>query len=305
MPFSDVGSLNKRFGAAGRIAIRAGNGGLPVVAMAGPHGACEVSLYGGHVLSYRPLGQSPVLFTSSKAVYEIGRPIRGGIPVCWPWFGPHPKDKNKPAHGFARLMPWTLLAAEYNSHLTEIRLALVDSEQTRALWPHSFHLTLRIVLDTTLRIELISRSRDKEPVVISEALHTYLQVRDVTKVEVLGLEKTSYYDSLTGKEVTPHKAAPIRITGETDRVYHDAGDETAVDDAGLGRRIVLAKRGSHSTVVWNPWIEKSKRLGDFDPAEYPQMICVETANARQDAFTLPPGEDRVMELIIRSELKTP
>jgi len=163
MSFPDLAMLNKRFGATGRIAFRAGAGGFPVAVLVGPQGSCEVSLYGGHVLCYRPQGQAPVLFMSRRAVFEMGKPIRGGIPVCWPWFGAHPQDKAQPLHGFARLMPWNLLSAEYSAQMTDIKLGLCDNDATRARWPHAFDLTLRIILDATLRVELTTRNRDKVP----------------------------------------------------------------------------------------------------------------------------------------------
>ena len=303
MSFPDVTQLNKRFGAASRIVFRAGVGGMPVAALAGPHGSCEVSLYGAQVLGYKPLGHASVLFVSRKAIYESGRPIRGGIPVCWPWFGAHPHEKGKPAHGFARLQTWSLLTAEYSAQVTEIKLGLCDNESTRAFWPHPFDLTLRIILDTTLRVELTTRNRDKTPLTISEALHTYLLVRDVARVSVIGLDGVRYYDELTGQEHATQKGA-VSIHGETDRIYHDTNSECSVDDPGLGRQIVVAKRNSHSTVVWNPWIEKSKRMADFGADEYPRMLCVETANARQATLTLPPGEMHTMALSLRAELKT-
>ena len=303
MTFPDVTQLNKRFGAAGRIAFRAGVGGLPIVALAGPHGACEVTLYGAQVLAYKPLGHAPVLFVSRKAVYEPGKPIRGGIPVCWPWFGAHPHEKGKPAHGFARLQVWSLLTAEYSAQMTDIKLGLCDNESTRALWPHAFDLTLRVILDTTLRVELTTRNRDKSPVTISEALHTYLRVRDVAHTRVMGLDGVRFYDALTDQEHAAAKGA-VQFHGEVDRVYHDTNPECSVDDPGLGRQIVLAKRNSHSTVVWNPWIEKSKRLADLGDDEYTQLLCVETANARQATLTLPPGETHTMALSLRADLKT-
>lgn len=303
MSFPDVTQLNKRFGAAGRIAFRAGTHGLPIVALAGPHGACEVSLYGGQVLSYKPLGHTPVLFMSRKAVYEAGKPIRGGIPVCWPWFGAHPQDKHKPAHGFARLQNWSLMTAEYSAQMTDVKLGLCENDYTRTLWPHPFDLTLRVILDTHLRVELTTRNRDKSPVVISEALHTYLLVRDVAHTTVAGLDGLRYYDDLTHQEHAAQKGA-VHIHGETDRVYHDTNPECCVNDPGLGRQIVVGKRNSHSTVVWNPWIEKAKKMADFGDDEYPQMLCVETANAREATLTLPPGETHTMALSLRVDLQT-
>jgi len=304
MNFPDITALNKRFGSPGRIAFRAGPAGMPMIALAGPHGSCEVSLYGGQVLSYRPIGHAPVLFMSRKAVFEPGKPIRGGIPVCWPWFGAHPSAKNKPAHGFARLMPWTLLTVEYTSQLTDIKLGLCDSDATRVFWPHAFDLSLRVVLDTTLRVELTTRNRDKESVIITEALHTYLAVRDIHHTTVVGLDGQRFFDALTRQDHPAQKGA-IHFHNETDRVYHDAKPECSVSDPGIGRQIVIAKRGSHSTVVWNPWIEKSKKLTDFGDNEYTSMVCVETANAMQAAVSLPPGEEHTIALVLRAELTTP
>ncbi|MEI6211131.1 MAG: D-hexose-6-phosphate mutarotase [bacterium] len=303
MSFPDINQLNKRFGAAGRIAFRAGPGGMPIAALAGPHGACEVSLYGAQVLGYKPLGHAPVLFISRKACYEIGKPIRGGIPICWPWFGTHAQEKSRPAHGFARLQLWTLLTAEYSAQVTDIKLGLCDNEYTRSLWPHPFDLSLRVVLDSNLRLELTTRNRDKSAVTISEALHTYLRVRDVTHINVSGLDGVRYHDALTGQEHAAQHGA-IHIHGETDRIYHDTNPECCVNDVGLGRQIVVAKRNSHATVVWNPGAEKARRMPDFGADEHLQMICVETANVRQTALTLPPGEEHTMALSLRADLKT-
>lgn len=303
MSFPDIIQLNKRFGANGRLAFRAGAGGLPVAALAGPQGSCEVSLYGAQVLGYKPLGHAPVLFVSRKSYFENGKPIRGGIPVCWPWFGSHAQGKNRPPHGFARLQVWTLLTAEYSAQMTDIKLGLCDNEFTRALWPHPFELTLRVILDNALRVELTTRNRGKTAVTIAEALHTYLLVRDVTHTSVSGLDGVCYYDSLTGQEHAAQHGA-VHIHGETDRIYHDTSPECRVDDTGLGRQIAVAKRNSHATVVWNPWIEKSKHMPDFGDHEYLQMLCVETANVRQSTLTLPPGEEHTMALSLRAELKT-
>jgi D-hexose-6-phosphate mutarotase len=305
MTFPDLAQLNKRFGAAGRIAFRAGAGGFPVAVLAGPHGACEVALYGGQVLSYRPPGQPPALFMSRQALFEMGKPIRGGIPVCWPWFGPHPEDKTRPMHGFARLAPWTVLAAEYSAQLTDIKLGLSDSDATRAYWPHAFELTLRVTLDAALRVELTTRNRDKTPLAFTEALHTYLLVRDIAHVALSGLEDAAYLDTLTGQEHPPRKA-PVRIQSETDRIYADAGaTPCALHDEGLRRQITLAKRGSHATVVWNPWIDKSKRLNDFGDEEYKYMLCVETANARWPGVVLQPSEEHTLALHLRCEMRLP
>lgn len=304
MEWPDVNVLQKRFGAAGRLAFRVGEGGLPVAVLASPHGSCEVSLYGGQVLRYKPLGHAPVLFVSRQAVYERGRAIRGGIPVCWPWFGAHPEDPQRPSHGFARLIPWALRAAEYGAQETEITLAVEDDEQTRGWWPNPFALSLRVVLGPYLRLELTTRNTGGAPFTITEALHTYLQVRDVAQVRVAGLEEAPYYDLCDGRS---HPAAPLPVTftGEVDRVYADAAPSCRVEDAGLGRRIVVSKRNSRATVVWNPGEEKARRMPDLGEGAFRQMLCVETANARDAALALRPGEEHTLAMGLQVELQAP
>ncbi len=303
MDFPDVPLLNKRFGTAGRVAFREGPGGLPLAAIANKHGSAEISLYGGQVLSYRPAGHLPVLFVSRESAYTPGKPIRGGIPVCWPWFGPHPEDAALPLHGFARLLRWHLTAVEYGAENTEIRLCLLDDDRTRAFWPHAFELTLRVVLDASLRIELTTHNTDTRPFVLTQALHTYFSVRQIMDIAIRGLEGAAYYDCLTRADGIPQDG-PIIIRGEVDRVYGGTASDCVISDPGLGRQILIGKRGSRSTVVWNPWIDKSKRMPDFGDDEYTRMVCIETANARDDAVTVEPGQKHTLMQTLRADMKT-
>jgi glucose-6-phosphate 1-epimerase len=181
MNYPDIAILNQRFGAPGRIAFRSGEADLPIVALVNRFGACEISLYGGHVLSYRPVGHSPLLFVSKASLFEPGKPIRGGIPICWPWFGPNPNPA-LPLHGFARIQQWSLSATEYSSDVTEIRLSLSDSDLTRRLWPYAFELSLRIWLDQRLNLELTAVNRDAQPFTFTEALHPYLRVKNIFSI---------------------------------------------------------------------------------------------------------------------------
>jgi glucose-6-phosphate 1-epimerase len=302
MHYPDIATLNTRFGARGRIAFRAGENGLPIAALAGVTGSCEVSLYGGHVLSYRPAGHLPVLFMSKSSRFEPGKPIRGGIPVCWPWFGPHPTDPALPAHGFARIVPWRLAATEYTSRSAEIRLALDDTAETRGWWPHRFSLTLRVALENALKVELTTRNTDTHPFTFSEALHSYFGVRQIMDVILRGLEGAAFTDVVTGAAGRPQET-PLVIRQEVDRVYAGTEAECVIDDAGLERQIVVAKRGSRTTVVWNPWIDKAKRLPDFGDEEYTRMVCVETANAGANAITLEPGKSHTLAAVISADAK--
>lgn len=301
MNFPDVAQLNKNFGAVGRIAFRAGPGGFPLAVMANKHGATEISLYGGQVLSYRPTGHLPVLFVSRNAIYAHGKPIRGGIPICWPWFGPHPDDSSRPMHGFARLLQWHLTTVEYGAENSEIRLCLLDDERTRAFWPHQFELTLRVVLDASLRIELTTLNTGNKPFVLTQALHSYFSVRQIMDISIRGLEG-AYYDNVTNENVRQQNGT-ILIRNEVDRVYVNTTSDCVINDPGLGRQILIGKRGSHATVIWNPWIDKSKRMTDFGDDEYTRMVCVETANARDDAVSIAPGQKHTLIQTLRTDMK--
>jgi len=302
MEFPDVAKLNSYYGTPEKIAFREGPGGFPVIALANGSGACEVSLYGGHVLSYRPIGHVPVLFMSKSSLYEVGKPIRGGIPVCWPWFGAHPDNSALPMHGFARVSLWNLAGTDYTPRSTEVSLRLDHSDETLALWPHKFRLTLRVTLEQFLRVELTTRNMDEEAFVFSEALHSYFMVRQIVETTIRGLEGAEYADKTqaNGRGV---QDGPIVVGEEFDKIYVDTDAECVVEDAALGREITVSKEGSKSTVVWNPWIEKAQRMADFGDDEYKRMVCVETANAFDNKVTLEPGATHSMAVTIRAALK--
>jgi D-hexose-6-phosphate mutarotase len=299
MNFPDIEILNHRFGAPGRIAFRAGEAGLPIAALVNRYGACEVSLYGGHVLGYRPTGHAPVLFISKQSAYEPGKPIRGGIPICWPWFGPS-TDKTLPMHGFARILQWELQATEYSAEVTELRLVLRDSDLTRRYWPYAFELTLRVWLDQNLNLSLTTVNRDTRAFTITQAFHPYFQVRQIMDIVVRGLENAPYTDLLTGQTATQQGAVNIR--SETDRRYAPEAPECVLHDPNLGRAIALTYTGAKRFVVWNPWINKSRAMPDFGDDEYTRMICLEPANSAEDAVTLAPGEPHTLSLTVQATL---
>jgi glucose-6-phosphate 1-epimerase len=299
MNFPDIAILNQRFGAPGRIAFRSGEADLPLVALVNKYAACEVSLYGGHVLSYRPVGHSPVLFVSQASLFEPGKPIRGGIPLCWPWFGPNP-DKTLPLHGFARILQWDLHATEYSGDVTELRLALCDSDLTRRFWPFAFELNLRIWLDQRLNMELTSINRDTRPFTLTQAFHPYLRVRQIENVTVHGLDQAPFTDRLSGQ--TGRQDGPLSIATETDRLFTPAAPECVLHDTSLGRAIAITFTGTERCVVWNPWINKARAMADFGDDEYSRMLCVEPANTGDGAITLAPGERHTLSLALQATL---
>jgi glucose-6-phosphate 1-epimerase len=297
----EIGELNGRFAVAGELEFVAGPGGLPVASIRNEAAGSAVCLMGGHVLSYQPHGQEPVLWMSGKSRFEEGKPIRGGIPVCWPWFGTQAPAAGMPHHGFVRTLMWEVRDAEALDGATRVRLGLKDSEETRALWPHRFDLRIGVTVGERLRVELTARNTDSEPWSFSGALHSYFSVSDIVRVKVRGLEGCRY---VTKVEEPPEnrQQGPVTIGAEVDRVYTDTAAECVIEDPGLRRRIRVAKEGSRTTVVWNPWIDKSRRMEDFGDEEYHGMLCVETANAGKEVIALAPGEEHTTSAVIAVEL---
>jgi glucose-6-phosphate 1-epimerase len=300
MMAEELQGLNQRYGIPGELDFVAGPAGLPVASIRNEAAAAGVCLLGGHVLSYQPHGQEPVLWVSGKSWFEVGKPIRGGIPVCWPWFGTQAPSPGLPHHGCVRTRMWEVRASESADGATRIVLGLCDDEGTRALWPHRFDLQIAVTVGERMRVELTARNTDSAPWSCTGALHSYFSVSDVACVEVHGLEGCRYR---TKVEDPPEnrQEGPITIAAEVDRVYTDTTAECAIEDPGLRRRIRIAKEGSRTTVVWNPWIEKSRRMPDFGDEEYHGMLCVETANAGKDVIALEPGESHSLCATITAE----
>ncbi|GAC1437027.1 MAG: D-hexose-6-phosphate mutarotase [Chloroflexota bacterium] len=301
MPTEVIEDLTTRFAIPGHLSFEAGPGDLPVAAVQTPHAHARIALQGATVIGYQRRDHDPLLWVSRHSAYADDRAIRGGIPICWPWFGPHPTNTALPSHGFARTRPWTLLGtAVAGDGSTEVRLGLRDQEATRALWPHAFALELVVVVGASLRVSLTARNTGSAAFTCGGALHTYFLVGDVTALTIDGLDGCAYVDQVDG-----HRAGvqhgPLTISGETDRVYQGTTAPCTFDDPVLRRRVTVAKSGSHSTVVWNPWHDKAARLPDMGDDEYPHMVCVEVANALDDVVTVAPGGEHRLEAVITSD----
>lgn len=260
----------------------------------GRSGEAEVYLHGAHVTSWNPVGQDPVLWMSRASQFNSDAPLRGGVPVCFPWFGAHAGDPQAPAHGFARLAEWSLFEAREVGDDVTLVFRLTDSDQTRAsAWPHRFEATYTVTVGARLVLELQVTNLDAEAVTYEEALHTYVGVTDVHEVRVTGMEGTAYLDGLGGPEPA-REECPVRFTGETDRIYLDTRATTTIEDGAGGRAVTIRKAGSDTTVVWNPWIDKAAAMGDFGDDEWTGMVCVETCNVRDAAVRLAPGVSHTM-----------
>lgn len=282
--------LNAEFGIAGKLSVVAGPGGLPMVDIDTGTAKARVSVYAGQVLSFRPAGQAAdLMFLSEKAYYADGKAIKGGMPVCWPWFGPDPEGKGRPGHGFVRNRAWTLRGTEALADgRVRVRVGLIDTEETRAVWPESFDLEVQVTVGASLETALVTRNKGTAPFPLTQALHTYFRVGDIGRVKVTGLDGRTYIDKMDGgKEKTQQGA--VAIAGETDRIYTGVAGPLAIEDGALGRRIVISAAGSASAVVWNPWAATAASMADLNDDDYKVMICVETTNAGPDVVQVPAG----------------
>lgn len=248
-----------------------------------------IFLQGAHVTEFQPAGQQPVLWMSSSSWLEEGKPIRGGVPICFPWFGPHPTDPSQPGHGNARLLPWEVSGA---ARLSDGGVGLelrADLSPLQALFRVGFGRSL--TMELTVELPVCS---PPAPVRYEEAFHTYFSVGDIHQVSVEGLEKFDYVDTVGGRTEKKADGKPLRFASETDLIYQQTIGRCVIVDPALQRRILVDRAGSQSTVVWNPWIAKSIRMPDFGDHEWPGMMCLETANVGSSAVVLNPGQVHVL-----------
>lgn len=271
-----------------------GQGGLPRLVVATPAATAEIYLQGAHVTAWTPAGQDPVIWLSKHSVFAPGAPIRGGVPLCFPWFGPDPAGSG-PLHGFARIADWTLAEVAEAGDEVAVTLTLSEASAQAAAW-RRFSAQYTVTVGATLTLALEVTNTGSAPIEFQEAMHTYLAVGDIRGATITGLEGSAYNDRL-GPGRTEAAGAPLRIEGETDRVYQQPGTVVLQDPAGR-RTLSVAATGSADAVVWNPWIAKAKAMGDFGDHEWPEMVCVETANVLDNAVALQPGEAATMTAVI-------
>jgi len=273
-----------------------GRGGLPRLTVSSPLCTAEIYLQGAHLCRWHPRAQAhPVLWMSQDSVFQAGSPIRGGVPICFPWFGPKAGNPKAPGHGIARISQWTLDGASAEADgIIEVRLSLDSATLTGDYVPGPFKLGFTVRLGGALSMALSVANAGSAPLTFEEALHTYVTVSDVRAVRLDGLAGATYIDKTDGMTRKVQAAEPITIGAETDRLFVGTTTPTMLTDPGFRRTITVAKSGSKSTVVWNPWVAKSKAMPDFGDHEWPAMICIETANAADDAVTLAPGASHTM-----------
>ena len=293
-----IDPLNTRFAIPGCLHFADSGAGLPTAEISTPLAQARVALQGGQVLGWQPTGQSPVIWVSKAAVFQPGKGVRGGVPVCWPWFGGR---EGQGAHGFVRTRLWEMreTSVDANGNVV-LRLGLRDDASTSALWDWAFDLELLVTVGATLTMALITRNTGDQPFTISQALHSYFCVGDIHETSVQGLDDTEYQDKVSPFD-TVRQSGAVRFSGETDRVYINTTADCLIEDPVLERMIRVAKAGSSSCVVWNPWTEKEKTFADMAPGEYQNMLCVETVNANPDLITVAPGGQHTLVAMIGVE----
>jgi glucose-6-phosphate 1-epimerase len=294
------GALAKspRFEIPGIANVVEGNGGLQKVCITSPGAVGEMYLHGAHVTSWKPAGREEVFFLSSKSRWEDERAIRGGIPICFPWFGGKADDSNAPAHGFVRTKVWQLESIAQAGDAVTVSMFTESNEDTKRWWPADFRLVYRVTFASELRLELVATNTGKTSLRFEEALHAYHRVGNVLQTRLGGLSTVHYIDK-TDANRKKTQQGEIAIVSETDRVYLDTSDAIEMEDPVSHRRTHVAKENSRTTVVWNPWVQKAHSLTDFADDEWMQMICIETSNVSDFAVELAPGQQHTMKALVR------
>ena len=297
---TQIDELNSKFSTDNTIRFEPGSGNLPHAVITSPTATAHIYLHGAHLTHFQLKSQQPLLFTSSKSFYQPDKPIRGGAPVIFPWFGKGCADERMPMHGLVRLMTWDVANITRRPDGIDVALAVRSDESTRAAFGYDFEAALTFAIGPVLRMSLAIRNTSPEPFTFEEALHTYFAVGDVRQVSVAGLRGHHYRDRNVSPDYHLDKSDTVIFASRVDRLYRDARTICTIHDPVLNREIIVAKENSATTVVWNPWQMKPGEFPDIGNDEWQRFVCVETANARDNAYTLASGQTHTMSAIISS-----
>jgi glucose-6-phosphate 1-epimerase len=295
-----VAELDRRLGIPGVARVSEGNGGLTRAQIRGAFGEAEIYLHGAHLTSWKPAGHDEVLFISTTSRWEEGHAIRGGIPICFPWFRGKVDDPHAPAHGFVRTKVWQLESIMENENGIAVSMFTQSDENSRKWWPGEFRLVHRVTFGSELRLELVCTNTGTTPFRFEEALHTYNRIANIQDSRVHGLDSVSYLDNTESNQEKTQRG-DVLIASPTDRAYRNTQNEVDLLDPYQKRRIRLRKENSLSTVVWNPWSDGAARLPDLGDGEWKQFLCVEASNILDAAVNLAPGQEHRMAAVLTVE----
>lgn len=290
----NIEKLAQQFNIPGKVSIVTGQGGLTKINAVTNSSTAEIYLHGAHLTSFQKDGKQ-LIWLSPNAEFLPQKAIRGGIPICWPWFGKKPDNPALPQHGFARISNFDILETNTDDEgNVSIVLSLESGDRPLSMFPYKFELRIKFVIGSQLSVSLTTYNRSDTSFKITEAIHTYFQVEDIRQTILSGLNGITHYDQLAGKDFT--QAGEVFFMEETDAIYQKTENELLIKEAGkVSARI--AQQNANSTVVWNPWVEKSKSMTDFPNEGYLNMLCVEAANTGE-GIELPPGSSHTMTQVI-------
>ena len=295
---TELAESYRQFEIAGVAEVVEGNGGLPRVQITTPEVIGEIYLHGAHVTSWKPSGAEEVLFVSSQSRWDHGHAIRGGVPICFPWFGGKSDDPAAPAHGFVRTREWRLESISQVGRAVTVSMFTESDESTKTWWPADFRLVYSATFGPELGLELQVTNTGRTSLRFEEALHAYHRVGNIQEARLRGLDGVQYFDK-TDSNRKKMQQGEIAITSETDRIYLDTTDAIELEDPVIHRATRVVKENSRTTVVWNPWIEKARALSDLGDEEWTQMICIESSNVSDFAVDLAPGRQHTMKALVR------
>jgi len=313
---ADVAELKKKFAIPGILGFEKTASGLVAARVTTPAAEATIYMQGAHVTHWKPAGEAPAIFLSQRAEFAPGKPIRGGVPIVFPWFADRHDGKTGPQHGFARISEWELAFAAMSGDELHLAFTLMPNELSHSLGFDHFKLGYRVSVGHELTLELTVANDSgsggareasevtKEigaPLIFEEALHAYYAVADARNVSIDGLGGTTYIDKVDEFKRKLQPEGPLKFEGRTDRPYLNTDSTCVLHDAVGGRRIVVAKTGSRSTVVWNPWQEATAKMADMEPDAWLHMTAIETANVGEDAVTLEAGGTHSMRMHVSIE----
>jgi glucose-6-phosphate 1-epimerase len=286
----DIDDLDERFSIEGELGFTEIDGGLVAISIYNKFADAEICLYGAQVTRFTPHGSFDLLWMSPTSFFEEGKAIRGGIPLCFPWFGPDPSGEGKPAHGFARLMYWDVVeTAAKDTGETAIKLQLCSSTETKKYWPYEFSAELDIMVGKELDVKLTITNTDKQPFNYSAALHSYFNISGLENIKIEGLEGTSFYSGF-GEDLFKQEEQMLEICQEENRRYIETESDCVIHDEVFSQAIRISKLGSKVTVVWNPGEETSSKMEDIAEGSFETFVCVEAVNFYNNTIQLNAGD---------------
>ena len=297
----DIDELNEKFGVEGEVGFMELDGDLPFITITNKYAEADICLYGAQITSFRPMRTTDVLWMSPYSVFEKGKAIRGGIPVCFPWFGPHGSDSALPQHGFARTSMWEVTKVDtLEKGETYVSMQLKSSEETKAYWPHDFVAEMIFVIGDSLSVTLKVTNPSDSVISYTSALHTYFNLSAIENIKIAGLANTHYENQLDGNRYVQEEEL-LEVSEAITRHYFDTETDCIIRDPYFKRDIRIAKEGSKCSTVWNPGAEVCEQMSDMPDDGHETFVCLETVNKINDNIDLAPGESHETTAVISVE----